>query len=143
VEGLALSPGGVGSSDDTVAWVTARGSNALLGFATSRLVSSAPALVADVPVGAAPVGVILVDGGRFAVVADSDRFSGRGSQWLSVVNLQDALLGKPALAGRIPAGVFPRQFALSPSGSTLYVTNFDSGQLETINVASLVKTVSG
>ena len=129
---VVLSPGAA------VAWVTARGSNALLGFATSRLTSARPALVADVPVGSAPVGVVLVDGGRLAVVADSNRFAGRGPQWLSVVSTQDALRGRPALVGQIRAGSFPRQFALSPDGRTLYVTNFASSQLETIRVADLV-----
>ena len=71
---VVLSPGG------QVAWVTARGSDALLGLATSRLTSARPALVADVPVGSAPVGVVLVDGGRLAVVADSNRFRGPGSR---------------------------------------------------------------
>jgi DNA-binding beta-propeller fold protein YncE len=129
---VVLSPGG------TVAWVTARGSDALLGFATSRLTSARPALAADVPVGSAPVGVVLVDGGRLAVVADSNRFAGRGSQWLSVVSIRDALLGRPALVGQVRAGRFPRQFAMSPDGRTLYVTNFASSQLETIRVADLV-----
>ena len=129
---VVLSPGG------KVAWVTARGSDALLGFATSRLTPARPALVADVPVGSAPVGVVLVDGGRLAVVADSNRFAGRGAQWLSVVSIQDALHGRPALVGQIRAGSFPRQFALSPDGQTLYVTNFASSQLETIRVAGLV-----
>lgn len=90
---VVLSPGG------QVAWVTARGSNALLGFATSRLTTRAPALIADVPVGSAPVGVILVDGGRLAVVADSNRFAGRGAQWLSVVRVPDALRGRPGRTG--------------------------------------------
>lgn len=129
---VVLSPGAA------LAWVTARGSDALLGFATSRLTSARPALVADVPVGSAPVGVVLVDGGRLAVVADSNRFAGRGPQWLSVVSIQDALRGRPALVGQIRAGSFPRQFALSPDGRTLYVTNFASSQLEGIRVADLV-----
>jgi DNA-binding beta-propeller fold protein YncE len=129
---VVLSPGGA------VAWVTARGSNALLGFAASRLAAARPALLADVPVGSAPVGVILVDGGRLAVVAESNRFAGRGTQWLSVVRVRDALRGRPALAGQVRAGTFPRQFAVSPDGRTLYVTNFLSGQLETISVADLV-----
>jgi DNA-binding beta-propeller fold protein YncE len=107
---VVLSPGAA------VAWVTARGSDALLGFATSRLTSARPALVTDVPVGSAPVGVVLVDGGRLAVVADSNRFAGRGPQWLGVVSIQDALHGRPALVGQIRAGSFPRQFALSPDG---------------------------
>jgi DNA-binding beta-propeller fold protein YncE len=129
---VVLSPGAA------VAWVTARGSDALLGFATSRLISARPALVADVPVGSAPVGVVLVDGGRLAVVADSNRFAGPGAQWLSVVSVQDALRGRPALVGQIRAGSFPRQFTLSPDGRTLYATNFASSQLETIQVAGLV-----
>ena len=129
---VVLSPGG------KVAWVTARGSDALLGVATARLISARPALVADVPVGSAPVGVVLVDGGRLAVVADSNRFAGRGAQWLSVVSIQDAVHGRSALVGQIRAGSFPRQFALSPDGQTLYVTNFASSQLETIRVADLV-----
>ena len=133
---VVLSPGG------KVAWVTARGSDALLGVATSRLVSARPALVADVRVGSAPVGVVLVDDGRLAVVADSNRFAGRGAQWLSVVSVRDALLGQPALVGRVRAGSFPRQFATSPDGRTLYVTNFDSGQLESIPVASLVRAAN-
>jgi DNA-binding beta-propeller fold protein YncE len=133
---VVLSPGG------RVAWVTARGSDALLGLATSRLVSARPALVADVRVGSAPVGVVLVDGGRLAVVADSNRFTGRGAQWLSVVSVRDALLGRPALVGQVRAGSFPRQFATSPDGRTLYVTNFDSSQLETIPVASLVRAAN-
>jgi DNA-binding beta-propeller fold protein YncE len=129
---VVLSPGGA------VAWVTARGSNALLGFAASRLAAARPAVIADVPLGSAPVGVILVDGGRLAVVADSNRFAGRGAQWLSVVRVRDALRGRPALAGQVRAGTFPRQFAVSPDGRTLYVTNYLSGQLETISVADLV-----
>ena len=134
---VVLSPGA------KVAWVTARGSDALLGFATSRLTAGQPALIADVRVGAAPVGVVLVDGGRLAVVADSNRFAGRGAQWLSVVSVQDALLGRPALVGQVRAGSFPRQFATSPDGRTLYVTNFSSGQLETIRVAGLASAARG
>jgi DNA-binding beta-propeller fold protein YncE len=107
-------------------------------LAASRLAAARPALIADVPVGSAPVGVILVDGGRLAVVADSNRFAGGGAQWLSVVRVRDALRGRPALAGQVRAGTFPRQFAVSRDGRTLYVTNYLSGQLETISVADLV-----
>ena len=44
--------------------------------------------------------------------------------------------------GQIRAGSFPRQFALSPDGRTLYVTNFASRQLETIQVAGLVSAAN-
>jgi hypothetical protein len=59
-----------------------------------------------------------------------------------VVSTSAALDGRPALAGQIPAGVFPREFGLSPNGRTLYVTNFSSNQLETISVPALVQAAS-
>jgi hypothetical protein len=54
-----------------------------------------------------------------------------------VVNVAAAVAGRPALAGYLPAGGFPRQMALEPDGRTLLVTNFASGQLELVRVASL------
>jgi hypothetical protein len=48
-----------------------------------------------------------------------------------------ALAGKPALAGLLPAGEFPREMALEPDGRTLLVTNFASGQVEAVNVVGL------
>jgi hypothetical protein len=37
----------------------------------------------------------------------------------------------------LPAGRFPRQMAVEQGGRTLLVTNFDSSQLEFVNVADL------
>ena len=83
------------SADGAVAWVTARGSDALLGFSTALLRSHpARSLVARAGVGEAPVGLALVDNGRQIVVADSNRFqaparrpawpwSGWGTRWLA------------------------------------------------------------
>jgi DNA-binding beta-propeller fold protein YncE len=122
------------------AWVAAQGSDALLGLATAKLQAGKQALDADVRTGSDPTGLILVDGGRWAVVADSDRSSTSFTpQRLDVVSMSAALAGKPALAGKIRAGVWPRQFGLSPDGRTLYVTNYVSDQLETISVPALVK----
>jgi hypothetical protein len=60
-------------------------------------------------------------------------------QRLDVISTSATLAGKPVLAGKIPAGVFPRQLGLSPDGRTLYITNFLSEQLETISVPTLVR----
>ena len=54
-----------------------------------------------------------------------------------MVTVAAALAHRPALAGYLPAGGFPRQMALEPDGRVLLVTNFSSRQLETVNVASL------
>lgn len=120
-------------------WVTARGSDMLLGFSASRLRGDpAHSLIARVKVGEAPVGLALVDGGQRVVVADSDRFSQRGAKsGLAVVNVAAALAHRPALAGYLPAGGFPRQMALEPDGRVLLVTDFASQQLETVNVTNL------
>jgi DNA-binding beta-propeller fold protein YncE len=127
------------SADGRVVWVTARESDTLLGFSAARLrADPAHSLVARVQVGEAPVGLCMVDGGRRIVVADSNRFFQRGTTAsLAVVNAAAALAGRPALAGYLRAGGFPREMALEPGGRTLLVTNFGSQQLETVNVAGL------
>jgi DNA-binding beta-propeller fold protein YncE len=127
------------SADGDVVWVTARGSDRLLGFSAARLrADPARSLVADVEVGEAPVGLALVDGGSKIVIADSNRFSASGAtSSLAAVGVAAALAGRPALLGYLPAGGFPREMVLEPGGRTLLVTNYDSGQLEAVGVADL------
>jgi DNA-binding beta-propeller fold protein YncE len=127
------------SADGDVVWVTARGSDRLLGFSAARLrTGAARSLVADVAVGEAPVGLALVDGGSAIVIADSNRFGASGAtSSLAAVGVAAALAGRPALLGYLPAGGFPREMALEPGGRTLLVTNYDSGQLEAVGVANL------
>jgi len=111
----------------------------LLGFSASELLSNPDrALVADVRVGEAPVGLALVNNGQRIVVADSNRFMGTGaSSDLAVVSTPDALAQQPSLLGRIPAGRFPREMAVVPHRDALLVTNYDSDQVETVNLADL------
>ncbi len=96
------------------------------------------ALVAKVPVGQIPLGLVLVSNGTRVVVADSNRDSvGTSAADLRVIDVNKALAGKPALVGTIKSGVAPRQFALEPNGKTLLVTNTGSGQLEAVNVGQI------
>jgi DNA-binding beta-propeller fold protein YncE len=127
------------SADGGVIWVTARGSDRLLGFSAARLrTDPAHSMIASVEVGEAPVGLALVDGGTKIVVADSNRFSATGAaSSLAVVGVAAALAGRPALLGYLSAGGFPREMALEPDGRTLLVSNFSSGQLEAVGVADL------
>ena len=127
------------STNGQVVWVTARGSDALLGFSASALVHNPDhALLADVPVGEAPVGLALVNNGRRIVVADSNRFMGTGaSSNLDIVSTQAALAQQPSLLGKIPAGRFPREMAVVPHHNLLLVTNYASDQIETVNLADL------
>jgi DNA-binding beta-propeller fold protein YncE len=127
------------SADGSVVWVTARGSDRLLGFSASRLrTGPARSLIANVEVGEAPVGLALVDGGSRVIVANSNRFGASGaSSNLAVVGIGAALAGRPALLGYLPAGGFPREMALEPDGQALLVTNYSSEQLEAVSVADL------
>jgi DNA-binding beta-propeller fold protein YncE len=127
------------SADGSTVWVTARASDAVLGFSAAKLVTDpAHALITAVGVGEAPVGLALAGRGSRIVVADSNRFGVQGaSSSLAVVDIPDALAGRPALLGYLKAGLFPREMTLVPGGRTLLVTNFLSGQLESVNVAGL------
>jgi DNA-binding beta-propeller fold protein YncE len=127
------------SANGSVVWVTARASDALLAFSAAALrADPRSALLADVAVGEAPVGLALVRKGSLIVVADSNRFNASGQHAsLAVVDVHDALAGRPALLGYLPAGAFPRDVAANPSGSAVLVANFDSGQVESVDVADL------
>lgn len=126
------------SADGSVVWVTARASDALLAFSADRLrTDPAHALLADVRVGEAPVGLALAKRGSLMVVADSNRFGTAKSASLAVVDVADALAGRPALLGYLPAGLFPRDMAAGPGGGTVLVANYGSGQVETVNGAAL------
>jgi serine/threonine protein kinase/DNA-binding beta-propeller fold protein YncE len=127
------------SASGSQVWVTANGSNAVLGFAASRLISDPRhALVARVTVGQAPLGLIITADGRRVVVADTNRNPQPGSMsGLAVVGTQQALAGQRAVLGYLPAGATPRQFALEPDGHTLLVTDADSARLQTFNLADL------
>jgi DNA-binding beta-propeller fold protein YncE len=123
-------------------WVTARASDDLLCFnATVLRAHPARALVAIVRVGAAPVGLAAIGkagGQSMIVVANSNRFSAPGaSSSLSVVDVTSALAQKPAVLGTIRAGGFPREMTLTPGGRVVLVTNFASGQVESVTVPNL------
>lgn len=122
-----------------VVWVSDRASDAVLAFSAAGLEATpAHSLLAVVRVGEAPAGLALVRNGTRLVVADSNQFEVRGaSPSLAVVDVPDALAGRPALLGYAPAGAFPREMALAAGGRSLLVTNFTSNQLETVDVGGL------
>jgi serine/threonine-protein kinase len=127
------------SGHGQVVWVTARQSDALLGFNADRLrTDPAHALIARVMVGETPLGETLVDHGARILVADSNlnHLAGVPSN-LAVVSTAKALSGIPALLGYLPVGPVPRQFAVEPGGKVVLVTVQRAGQIEAVNVGSL------
>jgi len=127
------------SAGGRIVWVTARGSDAVLGFSAARLLHSpGRALIAKVQVGAAPVGLALCDHGTRIVVADSNRFAAKGaSSNLAVLNVQAALAGRHALLGLIPTGDFPREMTVIPHDHTLLVGDFGSNRVQAIDIRLL------
>ena len=126
------------SADGKVLWVTARGSDAVLGFSATMLrTDPGHALLARVQVGEAPVGLVSADHDQRLIVADSNRFETRGaSSNLAIVDVGAALAGRPALLGMIPTGTFPREMTMIPHTNTLLVTDYVSEQVQAVSLAS-------
>jgi hypothetical protein len=77
-----------------------------------------------------------VDHNQVVAIADSDRFSAPGAGAdLAVVSVEGA--GRFALVGYVESGSFPRDMAVAPNGKVLLISNFGSGQVEQVDVASL------
>jgi DNA-binding beta-propeller fold protein YncE len=117
-------------------YVTARESDELLEFSAADLTSQpASALIGQVEVGEAPVGLALANHDRTVVIADSNRFDANGaSSNLAVVAAAKASL---RLVGYVPAGDFPRDMAISPNGTTIVLSDYGSGQVEEVDVGTL------
>jgi len=143
------------SEDSSIAWVTARAADTVLAFSARALLEGGspgwkgktghqlPALLSTTPVGTAPVGIQLFDHDRFIAVANSNRFTAGGTGTVSILDYDKALsgAGDSATLGTFTAGEFPRQWALSPDGQYLYLTEFSSNILAIFPVPALIKEV--
>jgi DNA-binding beta-propeller fold protein YncE len=125
------------SPDGSTAWVTAAQSNALLAFSAAELRSDpSRALRAVVRVGSEPVGLLLVDNGRVALVGNSNRGLVPGStgtnspQTVSVINTAAALAHRPATVAAVLAGLFPRDLSYDQTAGQVMLANFNSDTVE-------------
>jgi DNA-binding beta-propeller fold protein YncE len=132
---------------DKIAWVSARDENNLLAFDTRKiLVDPADAQLSTTPVGIAPDGAQPFSHKRFIAVANTNRFAGKCSGadgTVSILDFATALNsgGSAATVGTFDAGVFPRQWALSPNRRWLYLTEFLSDALAIFPVSSIVHQI--
>lgn len=144
------------SQNGEIAWVTARAADSVLAFSTQALLEGSslgwagktwyqlPALLSTTPVGTAPVGIQLFDQDRFIAVANSNRFTSDGTGTVSILDYAKALngAGDAATVGTFTVGQFPRQWALSPDGKFLYLTEYNSNIIAIFPVRALIKEVS-
>ena len=126
----------VTSAEKGQVYVSARGSHALLALAEAQLTNPGyDAIAAQVPVGTAPVGIAVIDGGRKVVVTNSDRFGNGAANTQSLFVVDFAGVGTGAAAhivGVLPAKGFPREIRTTADSRTLLVTNFTAGTLEIV-----------
>ncbi len=134
------------TNKDKVAWVSARDENNLLAFnAADLLANPSAALISTTPVGIEPDGAQPFSNRRFMAVANTNRFDscpGAGGT-VSILDFDKALKsgGSAATVGTFDAGVFPRQWGISPDGKLLYLTEFGSDTLAILQVKSIVHQV--
>jgi DNA-binding beta-propeller fold protein YncE len=119
--------------------VTARESNHLLAFDAAKLISKPnDALLASVQVRTSPVGLIFAKNQSRILTADSNRFNYTNTtSGISVVDVRAALSRKSAVLGRIPTGIFPREFAISPDNKIIVVSDYESKVIMVIDVVIL------
>lgn len=93
----------------------ARQDNVLLVFDTGKVLADpAHALIGRVPVGDAPVGVAVLNSGSRVAVTNSNRFGdSTATQSLTIIDAQKIMNGEAAVLGTVPAGVFPRELAVT------------------------------
>jgi DNA-binding beta-propeller fold protein YncE len=131
---LVLSPQG------DIAYVTARGENALLAFDTRKLaLDPTRSLIGKVSTGTGPTGIAVIEDGQKVVVTNSNRFGTDPSadQSLLMIDANRIGSGDAAILGSIPAGKLPREMAVSPDLHTLFVVNTNSKALEVIDLRRL------
>ncbi len=134
------------TNNDKVAWVSARDSDNLLAFDTSEIINDPTnALLSTTPVGIEPDGAQPFSNRSLIAVANTNRFDTCAGAvgTVSILNFDKALNvgGDAATVGTFDAGVFPRQWAKSPDGRLLYLTEFGSNTLAIFPVSSIVHQI--
>jgi len=127
------------SKDGQTAFVTNREENKLRVMDVAKILhGESDALVSEIHVGPAPIGVALVDDDRLALVTNSNRWGKEQKpQTVEVVDIAGHRRRKPIVLGKIPVGIFPRDLAVSRDGRTAIVSNFGSNSLTLLDVSKL------
>ena len=72
-------------------------------------------------------------------VSNSNRFSSNRTarQTLTVIDAANVGAAQAAILGSVSSGAFPREFGQSPDGQTLFIANYNSNELEVIDLKRL------
>jgi DNA-binding beta-propeller fold protein YncE len=101
--------------------------------------AKAPMLAGIVPVGSFPRDVLVVDGGKKVIVANSNQVLGgvTDTETLTVIDTAKIASGTGAVLGTIPVGADPRYLSVTADGRTLLVSNYKSRTLQLIDLDRL------
>lgn len=130
--------------DGALAYVTARGDDAVLVLDRAKFASGLHALAAApnaarvgrIAVGAQPVGLAIA--GRLLIVAESHRRSGGSSSAMAVIERASG-----RLLATLPAADFVREVAVSPDGRLAVAGAFQGQALEVLDLERLVLPPQG
>ncbi len=141
--GTALPPITVGSGpaniaitpDGTTAYVTDDGGLSSLGDTVTPIDLATLKAEAPIVVGEGPQGIAITPDGKTAYVADAGAIiagqAGSFGDEVTPIDLATGKAGKPIHVGNAPLAV-----AVTPDGSTVFVTNLNSESVTPINVAA-------
>jgi DNA-binding beta-propeller fold protein YncE len=112
------------TANGATVWMSVRGEDRVVAFDAAKIrTDPTHAFAAQAAVGSAPVGMALLADDSLLAVANSNRFD-TGSTASTVTVLQ--LGATPSPRSSFATGSFPREFSVSPNGSTLFLTNYNS-----------------
>ncbi len=120
------------SPDGQTVWVAARGDDRVLAFSTGLLESDPARALLGVAAsgGKAPVGLALFAGGKRLAVANSNRFGGARAKGNLALLDADPRMPKPTAS--VPATYFPRSISVAEDGQTLFLADFNGGQVQVV-----------
>jgi DNA-binding beta-propeller fold protein YncE len=120
------------SPDGQTVWVAARGDDKILAFSTPLLETDPAHALLGVggSGGKAPVGLALFAGGKRLAVANSNRFG--GPKAIGSLALFDVTAGDAKLVETIPATYFPRSVSVAEDEATLFLTDYNGGQVQVL-----------
>jgi YVTN family beta-propeller protein len=134
-------PAGLGPADIAIApdgktaYVTDDGSSSVLGHTVTPIDLATGKAGTPIQVGQGPQGIAITPDGKTAYVADAGAIvagqRGAIGHTVTPIDLATGKAGPPIAVGNGPTGV-----AISPDGSTVFVTNLDSGSVSPISTAT-------
>ena len=129
--GIAITPNG------STAYVTDDGSLSSLGNTVTPIDLTTMKVLSPITVGDGPQGIVITPDGSKAFVADDGNAALSGQpgsigHQVTPIDLATGKAGTPINVGNGPLGI-----AVTPDGSTVYVTNLDSESVSPINVSTM------